>query len=213
MPYVCDADYKTRSECSSQLLQPFSKQRYGSPLDRIEAHLRYIQGTINLGLHFKKKSGKCALVGYADSDWAGDLDRKSTSGYLFKVYGASVCWVTKKQSTVALSSTEAEYVALASASSELIWLKNLLEDLNIKIEEPVLMFEDNQSCIHLLSKWEHRRLKHVDVKYNFVRDLVSDRIVEVKFIPSKEQKADILTKGLSSEQFVKLRLGLGLDHM
>jgi hypothetical protein len=121
-----------------------------------------------------------------------------------------VCWVTKKQSTVALSSTEAEYVALASASTELIWLKRLLEDFGVEFNEPIVVYEDNQSCIHLLKKWEHRRLKHVDVKYNFVRDLVNEGILNVTYIPSKEQKADILTKGLCLIQFVKLRLELGM---
>jgi hypothetical protein len=82
--------------------------------------LRYVQGTIDLGLCYDK-GYDVALTGYADSDWAGDTDRRSTTG--FEVYGATVSWVTKKQSTVAPSSTEAEYVALATAAAELIWMK------------------------------------------------------------------------------------------
>jgi hypothetical protein len=84
--------------------------------------LRHVQGPKDLGLCYNK-GYDVALTGYADSDWAGDTDRRSTIGYLFEVYGATVSWVTKKQSTVALSSTEAEYMALATAAAELIWMK------------------------------------------------------------------------------------------
>jgi len=103
-----------------------------------------------------------------------------------------------------------EYVALASAVTELIWLKSLMHDLDIHIEEPIIIYEDNQSCIHLLDKW-HGRLKHVDVKYNFVRDMYQKGIIDVKYTPSREQKADILTKGLTFEHFAKNRSILGIQ--
>ncbi|KAK9738940.1 Zinc knuckle [Popillia japonica] len=107
--------------------------------------LRYLCGTMNLGL-FYGKTEKNILVGYADSDWASDTSRKSTTGYLFKVFGSTVCWQTKKQSSIALSSTEAEYVALAMAATEFVWLKNLLKEFNIETGV-VTIYEDNQSCI------------------------------------------------------------------
>ncbi|KAF2895226.1 hypothetical protein ILUMI_10949 [Ignelater luminosus] len=128
--------------------------------------------------------------------FGSEYDRKSTSGFLMKVFGNAVHWATKRQISVALSSTESKYIALAMTVTYLLWLKKV--------------FEDNQSCIHLLHKWEHRRLKHVDVKYNFVRDLTGKGIVDVKYICTSEQLVDILTKSLSSEQFLKLRLRLGL---
>ncbi|GJQ79275.1 hypothetical protein Trydic_g5518 [Trypoxylus dichotomus] len=94
--------------------------------------LRYIKGTANFELFYPKNS-EIELVGFDDADWAGDQeDRKSTTGYLFKVYGGTICWSTKKQSTVAMSSTEAEYVALAEAAREGIWLVNLLHDLGFQ---------------------------------------------------------------------------------
>jgi hypothetical protein len=108
--------------------------------------LRYVQGTIDLGLCYNK-GYDVALTGYADSDWAGDTDRRSTTGYLFEVYGATVSWVTKKQSTVSLSSTEAEYVALATAAAELIWMKRLLQEMGVIFSGPVIMNEDNQSFV------------------------------------------------------------------
>lgn len=147
---------------------------------------------------------------YADADWTSDKDRKSTTGYLLQVYGATVCWVTKKQPTIALSSTEAEYVALAGAAAEVLWLKGLLGDFGINCDDPIVTYEDNQSCIHLLSKWEHRRLKHIDVKYNFIRDLYYDKVLDVVYIPTTSQIVDILTKGLTGKQFVKLRSFTGI---
>jgi hypothetical protein len=171
--------------------------------------LRYLQGTASHGLFYPR--GECpALTCYADSDWAGGADRRSTSGFLIEVFGATVCWATKKQTTVALSSTEAEYVALATATTELLWLINLAKDLSIDIQEPVVIYEDNQSCIHTLRKWEHQRLKHVDVKYNFLRDLYQEKKIDVRYIQSEDQKADILTKPLGMNQFDKLRAEIGV---
>lgn len=170
--------------------------------------LRYIQDTVSIGLFYSNRNSE-VLIGYADSDWAGDIDRKSTTGYLFEVYGAVVSWATRKQSSVALSSTEAEYVALATAATELLWLKGLLKDLFVNCDTPIVIFEDNQSCIHLLSKREHCKLKHVDIKYNFIRDLFTQHVIDVKYVPSADQKADILTKPLCKNQFIKLRLMLG----
>lgn len=171
--------------------------------------LRYLRGTTDFGLFFKRTS-EDILIGHADSDWAGDRSRKSTTGYLFKVYDATVCWVTKKQTSVALSSTEAEYVALAMAAAELVWLKNLLTEFQVETGT-VVMYEDNQSCIHSVHKTEHQRLKHVDVKYNFIRDLVLSNEMRVEYIPTKEQIADCLTKALPTPQFEKLRSYMGIE--
>jgi len=139
--------------------------------------LRYIKGTLDFGLCFQKKKTFEPLLAYANADWANDSDRRSTTGYLVQIYDATVTWVTRKQFTIALSSTESEYVALATAASDVIWFKKLLCDLRINCEKPITVFEDNQSCIHLLSKWEHRRLKHIDVKYNFVKELCNSKEV------------------------------------
>lgn len=169
--------------------------------------LRYLKGSANLSLVYKRQASE-VLVGYTDADWGGNLDRKSTSGYLFKCFGNTICWTTKKQSTVAQSSTEAEYIALAMGATELLWLKNLLFDLEIGCEEPIIIYEDNQSCIHLLNRWEHCRLKHVDIKYNFVRDLNEKKIITVKYINTTDQLADMLTKALPKAKLDKLLLGI-----
>jgi hypothetical protein len=173
--------------------------------------LRYLKDTQHFGLIYRRQTAP-VLAAYADSDWAGSLDRKSTTGFLLQVHGNVVCWSTKKQNTVALSSTEAEYVALACAAAELVWLRNLLRDMHVTYEDSTIMFEDNQSCIHLLSKYELRRMKHLDVKYHFVRDLAMSKIIDVKYIPSNEQRADILTKGLPRTSFEKLKLLFGVKE-
>lgn len=188
--------------------QSYATEDQWNALKRI---LRYIQDTKELGLHFPKEEKSVPLIGYADADWAGNADRKSVSGFLFKVLGSTVSWTTKKQSSVALSSTEAEYVALATAATELIWLKGLLGELGIDCPEPITVFEDNQACIHLLQRWQHSRLKHIDVKYNFVRELHISQKIEVKYIHTTDQLADILTKGLLKASFQNLRMRLGLE--
>lgn len=111
--------------------------------------MRYLKGTINLGITYSNEdSNELELIGYLDADWGGDLnDRKSTSGYIFKVSGGSVSWRSKKQTCVALSTAEAVYVALSAAVQESLWLKQLISELTISNETPTIIFEDNQSAI------------------------------------------------------------------
>lgn len=172
--------------------------------------LRYIKGTINLCLVFRKSRGQTVTC-FADADYGSGEDRKSTSGFLIQIHGNSVLWGTKRQNSVALSSTEAEYVALATAASELLWVENLLNDLGMSWTNPLLIYEDSQACIKLLSRWEHKRLKHVDIKYNFIRDLVEKNRIEVQYINTKEQLADIFTKALPRDSHEKFCQKLGLS--
>lgn len=173
--------------------------------------LRYIRGTLDYGLLFKRGlDPETPFRVYVDANWATDCDRKSTTGFLLQVFGPTVAWSTKKQTGVTLSSTEAEYVALATALTEAIWLKGLLEDFSVNSDRSIVVHEDNQSVIHLLSRWEHRRLKHVDVKYNFVRNMYQNKEINVQYLNTKEQTADILTKSLIGDQFVKLRSYIGV---
>ncbi|KAK9701596.1 hypothetical protein QE152_g30478 [Popillia japonica] len=111
------------------------------------------------------------LVGYADADWASDYDRKSTTGYLFKVYNNTVVWKSRKQATVALSTTEAEIVSLCEATVEACWIEKLLFELNI-IMKCVTIFEDNQSTMKSVKNSDQKRIKHMDVKFNFVKGLL-----------------------------------------
>ena len=173
--------------------------------------MRYLKGTSDLGLIFKPQD-KCDCAGFSDADWGGDLDdRKSTSGYVFQIGGGTVSWRSKKQTSVALSTAEAEYVALASTVQEALWLRHLLTDLNIESPGPTVIYEDNQSAIAMTrSPQFHGRSKHISIKYHFIRDVVTGGAVEVKYCPTQEMIADMLTKGLPKNVFVKLRTMIGL---
>lgn len=171
--------------------------------------LRYLKGTKKLSMKFEKKDSD--LIGYVDADWGSNKkDRKSYTGYVFKLAGASISWRSCKQKTVALSSTEAEYMALSEATKEAIYLRNLLEDLLGKLD-CVLIYNDNQSAKKLAyNPVLHDRSKHIDIRYHFVRDAVSDRIIEVKYLPTNDMIADILTKSLQSVKNAKFVKSLGL---
>lgn len=174
--------------------------------------LRYLKGTSNLGIVFKgEESGNC--MGYSDADWAGDReDRKSTSGYLFQIAGGPVSWKSKKQDTVALSTAEAEYMALSCAAQESIWMRRLNSELGNPPQGPTIILEDNQSAIAMAKNPQfHGRAKHIDIRHHFVREQVSDGTIELKYCPTREMVADILTKGLAQEQFCLLRGMAGME--
>jgi hypothetical protein len=173
--------------------------------------LRYVKYSLDFELIYKRDIIKEPLVGYADADWANDVsDRKSITGYLFEVFGCTVSWISRKQPTVSLSSTEAEYIALCDAAKEAIFLRNVLNELGVDVESTTI-HEDNQACIQIArNPVEHKRLKHVDTKCHFIRDLVEENKIKLKYINTKEQKADILTKALSAHQFTSLCQSIGL---
>ena len=173
--------------------------------------LRYLRSTADYGLVFTPhSSGDC--VGYSDADSGGDLDdRKSTSGYLFQIGGGAVSWRSKKQTCVALSTAEAEYVALASAAQEAMWVRQLTALLGDRPQEAVTVFEDNQSAICMTKKPQfHGRSKHISIKYHFIRDQVDKGSVKLQYCPTEDMVADMLTKGLLKEQFAKLRSMAGV---
>ena len=172
--------------------------------------LKYLKGTANYGIKFE--GNDLSLIGYSDSSWASTQDRKSVSGYVFMINNAPVSWRSKKQTIVALSSTEAEYVALSEAAKESVWIKKLFVELKILHQEnAVLIYEDNQSCIKLTKNdSNHGRMKHVDIKYHFVKDQVEKGEVAVKYCKTEEMIADILTKSLGKAQFVYLRNLMGV---
>lgn len=174
--------------------------------------LRYIKGTDQLGIVYNRQdSNNC--VGFADADWAGDKnDRKSTSGFCFKLGSGLISWRTNKQTCVALSTAEAEYVALAAASQEGVWLKHLLANLSFGDDSPMIINEDNQAAICLAkNNRDHPKTKHIDIKYHFVRDLIVNEEISVKYCPTSEMLADAFTKSLPAERFIKLRNEMGLS--
>lgn len=172
--------------------------------------LRYLGGTKNLGLLYRREETCC--VGYSDADWGGSLDdRKSTSGYVFVWSGAAVTWRSQKQTCVALSTAESEYVALAAAVQEALWLGQLKKDITAGRADPIEIREDNQSAICMATNPRfHSRTKHIDLKYHFVRDHVSQGDVTLTYCPTEKMVADILTKSLPAPRFRELREQMGV---
>ncbi|XP_059638620.1 uncharacterized mitochondrial protein AtMg00810-like [Cornus florida] len=167
--------------------------------------LRYIKGTLDFGL-FYSFTNDFKLVGYSDSDWARDLDdRKSTSGYCFFMGNVAFIWCSKKQPIVTLSTYEAEYVAATSCICQAIWLRNLLKELHMLQKESTEIFVDNKSAIALAKNPVfHERSKHIDTRFHFIRECITKKEVELKFIKSQDQVADIFTKPLKFADFHKL---------
>ena len=173
--------------------------------------LRYLCGTTRLGVAYGISE---PLQGYVDADWAGDADgRQSTTGFIFTVNGGPVAWASKRQSTVATSAAEAEYMAAATATKEALWLRKLLEVLGVD-GQAVTKGEDNQSCFAMINNPRATgRTEHVDVAYHMVRDYQTRGDVAFNVLPSAEVPADGLTKPLPSPALTAFRdaLGVGPD--
>jgi len=167
--------------------------------------LKYLRGTSKLGLTF---NGKLPLIlqAFADSDFAQAQDRKSVSGTLILLCGGPVSWASKTQSTVSLSSTEAEYTALSEITREIVWLRQLLADMGFDQADPTRVNEDNMQAIGLAHNPEHHaRNKHIDVKLHYVREKVEEKVIDVQYIRSEDNLADIFTKPTSVQIFKRHR--------
>ena len=165
--------------------------------------MRYIHGTVDVGLKFQRNDKPSQYsVGYVDSDYAGDLDkRRSTTGYVFTMAGGPVSWRSTLQSTVALSTTEAEYMAVTEAFKEAIWLHGLINDLGIS-QEHITVLCDSQSAICLAkNSVHHARTKHIDVRFHFVREILNEGDILLEKISTADNPADMMTKVVSGIKF------------
>src|SRR5579859_419301 len=161
---------------------------------------KYLRGTSNLGITFDGKVG-LEMRAYSDANWGGEVDRKSVGGYLFCLAGGAVSWTTKKQPTVALSSTESEYMALTQAAKESIWIQRLIEELGIPIANVNVIYADNQGSIALAKNPEyHACTKHIDIQHHFVRECIENSRVILQYVPTNEMAADAMTKGLTCDR-------------
>ncbi|CAL2254016.1 unnamed protein product [Prunus armeniaca] len=176
--------------------------------------LRYIQGTLHYGLTYSS-SIPVSVFAYSDADWAGDITtRRSTTGFVVFLGSNPISWQSKKQGSVSRSSTEAEYRALANASAKVAWIRQILADLHVFLPDPPLLFCDNMSALALSSNPVfHSRIKHLDVDFHFVRECVQRKDFLVHYIPTDEQVAYVLTKGLHSPVFVKHCTNLSLGTL
>ncbi|KAK2447548.1 secreted RxLR effector protein [Trifolium repens] len=165
--------------------------------------LRYLNGTLKGGLKYTRTDpGRDALEGYVDADYAGNVDtRKSLSGFVFTLFGTAVTWKANQQSVVALSTTQAEYIALVEGVKEAIWLKGMIGEMGIS-QGCVKIHCDSQSAIHLANhQVYHERTKHIDIRLHFVRDMIETKEIMVEKIATEENPADMFTKSLSRVKF------------
>ena len=172
--------------------------------------LRYLKHTSDLALWYPKGCN-FDLVRYADADYAGFLvDRKSTSSMGHFLGPCLVSWVTKKQHSISMSTTEAEYVAAASCCDQLLWVRQQLKDFCVDTG-CIPIYCDNTSAINISKNpCEHKRTKHIDIRHHFLRDNVEKGLISKNFCATDKQIADIFTKALSTEQFERNKLELGL---
>eukprot|EP00253_Pinus_taeda_P028609 PITA_28609 len=180
-------------------------------LQAVKRIFKYLQGTQNYGLWYPTNTD-LTLHTYTDTDWAGGVeDRKNTSGGAFFMGSRLVSWFSKKQSSIALSIVEAEYVAVASCCTQLIWMMQTLQDFQITCTPPISILCDNTSAISISKNpFMHSKTEHIPIKYHFLREQVLEKKVKLEYVPSKEQVADILTKPLPKETFEYLKQKLGV---
>lgn len=189
------------------LLSRFSNAPEQKHWTAVKDVLRYLKGTDGIGLLYQTPapSSDLDIQVYTDADWAGDAqDRKSTSGLIILLSGCPVIFASRQQPVVALSSTEAEFVAACEATEELMWLTSFLSELKITHKKPT-MHVDNRSAIRIIRNNEmQRRSKHIDIKFHFVRSIHAEGQFELCAIDTESQLADFLTKALPGPKLAKL---------
>ena len=169
--------------------------------------LKYLYLTKELSLQYKRNKNCEIIDGYVDADWAGDnVDRKSTSGYVIRVFGNLIDWKSRKQKCITKASTYAEYVALSEIVSELKYLRELLKTFDLAIEKPIKIYEDNSGAINIAKFGNFtKNSKHIEIHYHYVHESVKSKDIEIIKIDSDNNIADVFTKALCKDKFVKFR--------
>ena len=178
--------------------------------------LRYLKSSPELGILYaadEDPTSPLSLFGWTDSDWAGDVDtRRSTTGYCFTLGSGAISWSSKKQPTVALSSTEAEYRAACSGTCEVVWLRRLLGEIGFSQQSPSIVLCDNQSCLAIArNPVFHACTKHIEVQYHFVREKILDSTISLEHCSTTDNLADLYTKALPNALVVSHSRSQGLQ--
>jgi hypothetical protein len=186
-------------------------------LTAVKRVYRYLRGTTNLGITYKASADSDSPQPklFTDADWGNFLvDRKSISGYVSMLSGGATTWSSKKQATVALSTMEAEYVALSNATRENLWLRSLFTELDLPPSSPTPIYVDNRSAIDFtINAGYHARSKHIDIQHHFIRDAVASNKVSVHHCASEDNLADIFTKPLPRVQHEEQVRKLGMTRV
>ncbi|KAL0842944.1 hypothetical protein Bca101_016189 [Brassica carinata] len=207
--------YLTLTRPDLQFAVNYICQRMHAPTDTdfqlLKRVLRYLRGTTNFGISFYSDTD-FTVRAYSDSDWGGCPDtRRSTGGFCTFLGSNIISWSAQKQQSVSRSSTEAEYRTLSDTAAELVWLINLMREIGIPHTAPPELYCDNLSAVYLsATPAMHKRSKHFEVNFHFVRERVASGSLIVHHIPGAQQLADIFTKSLSTQNFQNLRFKLGV---
>lgn len=197
--------------------------------------LRYLKGTRDMGPVYRQQSPDIhafvgfkysgpkdnkevinrRIVAFTDADFGGTpADRRSTSGYINMLCGSVISWFSKIQPTVALSTLEAEYMAMSSGCQDVIWARQLLNGIKEHQDSATIIYGDNQGCLAMATSSKlSNQVKHIDIRHHFLREKIESKVIAVKYCSTKVMLADILTKSVSRDQFVVLRHGLGLRSL
>lgn len=196
-------------------LSQFSSNPLPSHVQALKHVLRYLKGTVNMGITYTGTGPTTIppnLIGYSDADWGQSYDRRSVTGYVFELCGGAISWQSKKQRTVALSTVEAEYMAITHASKEAIWWRSIFNTLGYDMTDPTTLWSDSQGSISLAANPEHHsRTKHIDIQYHFIRQHLAEQTISLQFIASEKMAADGLTKSLDRVKHEKGMKMLGMN--
>ncbi|KAK2577970.1 hypothetical protein KPH14_012744 [Odynerus spinipes] len=193
----------------------FSKSPSIEHWNTVKRIFRFLKGTLHWKLCFKNNSNS-NLLGYSDADWANCKDtRSSVTGSIFIKNDGPISWFSKKQRSVALSTVEAEYIALSFSCQEAIWLRRLIYELeNLREQRPVTIYCDNNGAICIAkNRIISPRTKHIDVRHHFIRENIENNEIVVNHIGTQDMIADLLTKALPKQKFMYLvqKLGIAID--
>jgi len=168
----------------------------------VKSILRYLKKTPDYGICY---GGDFELTGFADADYNSSIRRKSTSGGVLLLNGGPISWCSKLQRSTSLSTMESEFVSLSIVSQEIVWTRRLLDEIGYKFKGPTKIHEDNKACVVFSQNpTDHQRSKHIDIKFNFVRDLILTKVIEIVSCSSRDQLADLFTKPHPKERFKDL---------
>jgi hypothetical protein len=175
--------------------------------------LAYLNATKDKALHYTGGTSRDELHSFADSSWGDQEDRHSTSGFVFILANAAISWSSRKQKTIAQSTTEAEYMSVCEASNQAAWYKTFLEELGYEVSSPIPLHCDNKGAVDLaLNPVTGRRSKHITIKHHAIREYVEAEVIDLVQTPTGEMLADGLTKSLPRASFDLMVNGLGFAH-